>query len=116
MAKVGLEGMQFYAFHGYYDFERRVGNQFSVDVILDLDIQGDPEEKITNTINYEIIHQTCKKYMKKRYRLLESLAYDIANDLKKGDDIINNVKVRIEKLNPNMEGKIGNALVEIVLD
>ena len=115
MAKVGLKGMQFYAFHGYYDFERRIGNQFSVDVIIDLDIKEDPEEKITNTFNYEIILEVCKIHMKKRYRLLESLAYDIANELKKSDSIINNVKVRIEKLKPKMSGKVETAFVEMTL-
>lgn len=115
MAKVGLKGMQFYAFHGYYDFERRIGNQFSIDVTIDLDIIEDPKEKITNTFNYEIILEICKIHMKKRYRLLESLAYDIARELKNSDSIIKNINVRIEKLNPKMSGKVEKAFVEITL-
>ena len=115
MAQVGLKGMLFYAFHGYYDFERRIGNQFSVDVTIDFEMDEDPKEKITNTFNYEIILDTCKIFMKRRYRLLESLAYDIAKELKESDSIVRSVNVRIEKLNPKLSGKVSKAFVEIVV-
>ena len=115
MAKVGLERMKFYAFHGYYEFERRIGKEFVLDVMVDIDIQKDPDEKISNTYNYEEIFDTCKKYMKKRYQLLESLAFDIAQEIKDSDDRINEVYIRVEKLNPNMGGKIGKAAIEMTL-
>ena len=105
--------MEFYAFHGYYDFERRIGGRFVMDVIVDIDIPGDPGEKISNTFNYEKIYSTCKKYMKKRYLLLESLAFDIGNEIKESSKNIIEIKVRIEKMNPNMGGKIEKAIVEM---
>lgn len=113
MAKVGLERMKFYAFHGYYEFERRIGKEFVLDVMIDIDIQKDPDEKISNTYNYEEIYAICKKYMKKRYQLLESLAFDIGDEIKNGDERINEVFIRIEKLNPNMGGNTGRATIEM---
>jgi dihydroneopterin aldolase len=115
MAKVGLERMEFYAFHGYYDFERRIGNRFILDVIVDIDIINDPDERISNTFNYEIIYEVCKRLMKRRYRLLESLAHDIGAELRNQEHSINGVMVRIEKINPGMGGKIGKAVVEFNL-
>lgn len=113
MAKIGLRGMQFYAFHGYYEFERRIGNRFVLDVMVDIDISNDPNEKIANTYNYEEIYATCKKYMKKRYLLLETLAHDIGQDIKKSNNAIKEVHIRVAKLNPNMGGKIDQAVVEM---
>ena len=114
MAKIGLKGMQFYAFHGYYNFERRIGGEFVVDVIVDIDIGEDPNEKISNTYNYEDIYSTCQKYMKKRYQLLETLAHDIGNEIKGSASNINMVNIKIEKLNPRIGGKIDRAVVEMV--
>lgn len=37
MGVIEIEGMKFYAFHGHYETERRVGNNFRVDVKLETD-------------------------------------------------------------------------------
>jgi len=115
MAKIGLKGMHFYAFHGFYEFERRIGNEFVLDVMIDMDIKNDPDERISNTYNYEEIYSTCKKYMKKRYQLLETLVHDIAKEVKASNSSINEVKIRVEKLNPNVGGKVDKAVVEMTL-
>lgn len=115
MAKIGLKGMKFYSFHGYYDFERRIGNEFIVDVEIDMNMSVSPDEKISNTYNYEEIHVITKKFMAKRYLLLETLAHDIAEEVKFGSDDIQNVTVRVQKLNPPVGGKVQAAFVEITI-
>tara|TARA_B100000497_G_C7517829_1_gene314897 strand:- start:255 stop:602 length:348 start_codon:yes stop_codon:yes gene_type:complete len=113
MARIGLQGMKFYAFHGYYDFERRIGNEFIIDVMVDIPMQNSPEEKISNTYNYEEIHSIVKIYMGKRYLLLETLAHDIAKDVKNSHEEITKVHIKIQKLNPPLGGKTRAAVVEI---
>ena len=113
MAKIGLQGMKFYAFHGYYEFERRIGNEFEVDVKVDIPIITSPEEKISNTYNYEEIHNIVKKYMGKRYLLLETLAHDIAKEVKASHSDISEVYIKIQKLNPPLGGKTKAAFVEM---
>ena len=115
MALVALEGMQFYAFHGYYDFERRIGNSFVVDVEVDIDMHQDPDDKIENTINYEEIYKVSTRYMQKNYQLLESLAYDLAYDIKNNYDKVKSVKVCLSKLNPPVGGKVNRAKVTVSL-
>ncbi|MEE9374660.1 MAG: dihydroneopterin aldolase [Saprospiraceae bacterium] len=113
MARIGLQGMKFYAFHGYYDFERRIGNEFIVDVMVELPMPLSPEEKISNTYNYEMIYDLVKKFMAKRYLLLETLAHDIAKDVKDSHAEITAVHIKIEKLNPPLGGKTDAAVVEL---
>lgn len=113
MATVSLKGMKFYAFHGYYDFERRIGNNFIVDVDAQVVIKGDPDDKIEKTLNYENVYAITEKYMQKKYQLLESLAFDIATEIKIYDSKVEKVKVTLSKLNPPVGGKVDRAVVSI---
>jgi len=115
MAKVALKGMKFYAFHGYYDFERRIGNNFEVDIEATLKIAEDPNDRIEATVNYEEMYAICEKHMQMKYLLLESLAYDIANEIKTKHPIVEKVDVKLSKLNPPVGGKVERAEVSIEL-
>ena len=115
MARVALNGMKFYAFHGYYDFERRIGNNFEVDLEATLKIQEDPIDRIEATINYEEMYAICERYMQMKYLLLESLAYDIAHEIKSKHPIVEKIEVKLAKLNPPVGGKVDRAVVTIVL-
>jgi 7,8-dihydroneopterin aldolase/epimerase/oxygenase len=115
MALVSLRGMKFYAFHGFYDFERRIGNNFLVDVDATVEIKGDPDDKIERTLNYEEIYKITEKYMHKKYQLLESLAYDIATEIKTYDPKVLSVKVTLSKLKPPVGGAVDRAVVSIDL-
>ncbi len=115
MATVALVGMKFYAFHGYYDFERRVGNNFEVDVKAHLVIDRDPNDSIEATINYEDIYAICDRFMQKKYLLLESLAFDIAMEIKSSHSKVDRVEVRLSKMKPPVGGKVDRAIVTIEL-
>lgn len=115
MAKVALKGMKFYAFHGYYDFERRIGNNFEVDIEASLKIEKDPNDRIETTVNYEEMYKICERFMHMKYLLLESLAYDIAQEIKSSHPIVEKVEVQLTKLNPPVGGKVDRAVVSIEL-
>jgi dihydroneopterin aldolase len=54
ISRVALEGLEFQAYHGVYDFERQAGNTFEVDIIVDTDFSGISEnDNIVNTVDYE---------------------------------------------------------------
>jgi len=115
MTKVSLKGMQFYAFHGYYDFERRVGNSFLLDVEVDVDLDHNPLEQIEKTINYETIYSICATFMRMKYRLLESLAYDIAQRIKEDLELAQGVRVTLSKLRPPLPGKVDRSEIVVQL-
>lgn len=115
MAQVSLKGMKFYGFHGYYDFERRIGSEFILDVEVKLPIESNPRDQIEMTLDYEHIYAVSKKFMMKKYRLLESIAYDIGAELKLSYPIIEQVKVTLAKISPPVGGKVKRAEVAIIL-
>lgn len=113
--KVALKGMKFYAFHGYYDFERRIGNNFVLDVIADIDLSANPNDLIDQTVNYESLYKICHEIMQQKYKLLESVAFDIASRIKSEFSKVTTVEVRLSKLNPPVGGKVDSSEITITL-
>ena len=61
MGKVSLEGMEFYARHGYYEEERVIGNKYSVDIVLDVDFsEAVSDDKLGGTVNYEKVYEIVR--------------------------------------------------------
>ncbi|HEY8401537.1 MAG TPA: dihydroneopterin aldolase [Cytophagaceae bacterium] len=105
MVEVALEGMEFYAFHGFYEYERRTGNNYTVDVkvVADTDLAGDTEN-IDNTVNYEIIYKEVKEEMNTPSLLLETIAYNISRRIFDRFPIVKSAEVAISKHNPPVGG------------
>lgn len=114
MGKVSLEGMEFYARHGYYEEERVIGNKYSVDVTLDVDFsEAASDDKLEGTVNYEKVYEIVQNVMSIDANLLEHLAGKMIKALKENFPEINNVQVRVSKYNPPIKGLCHKATVEL---
>lgn len=114
MGKVSLEGMEFYARHGYYEEERVIGNKYSVDVTLDVDFsEAAADDKLEGTVNYEKVYEIVQNVMSIDANLLEHLAGKMIKALKENFSQINQVQVRISKYNPPIKGLCHKATVEL---
>ncbi|MCG8327905.1 MAG: dihydroneopterin aldolase [Chitinophagales bacterium] len=120
MAIIALEGMHFFAYHGYYDEEQILGNEFVLDVLVDVNIMMaartddlyagfDPEDKRPTTANYETIYLICKMEMKEPARLLETLVDRIAESIEDHFDNVKGVLVRLRKLHPPLGGRVDSS-------
>ena len=114
MGKVSLEGMEFYARHGYYEEERVIGNKYSVDVMLDVDFtEAAADDKLEGTVNYEKVYEIVQNVMSIDANLLEHLAGKMIKALRESFSEINRVHVRISKYNPPIKGLCHKATVEL---
>lgn len=113
MSLVALEGMHFYAYHGFYEEERIAGNDYLLDVYayLNFDEAAD-EDNISGTVNYEQILAKCQEEMGKKHKLLETIASNIGESLLNNHRRIQKIRVRVNKLNPQMGSKTARAIVE----
>lgn len=112
--KVALEGMKFYAYHGYYEEEAIIGNEFVIDVIIETDFSAaSHSDDLTQTINYEHIYSTCSSVMAHRVKLLEKVGESIIESLKHQYPEIQTITVRIRKLNPPFGGDVDCAFIEL---
>lgn len=93
-----------------YEEEKRVGNEFEVDVTIGC---KSPEKIITSidqTINYAEVYRILKQEFAQRKLLLETVAMQVADQLQQQFPEIENVRISIRKLNPpitNFSGSVG---------
>lgn len=109
---VSLEGLEFKAFHGFYDEERKIGNTFVVDVAVELKSFDSSDDNIYDTVNYEDVYAIVEDEMKKTCKLIETVAYNIIERIKSLDNIIA-ASVKLAKLTPPIKGKCERAVVEM---
>ncbi len=116
MAKsvISLSGMEFYAFHGCYDLEQRVGNRFVVDVEMEAELGDAPgRDDISSTVNYLDVYRAVEKEMRVKSRILENVAVRIAAAVIAGFAQVERVEVRVSKMAPPLGGKVASASVKV---
>ncbi len=114
MGLIEIEGMHFYAFHGHFDVERIVGNEFFIDVSLETDCTAASEsDNLDDALNYQHVYDLIKTEMEIPSQLLENVAKRMLDALYSNFSEIRNAKVKVSKLNPPMGGEIERVSVTI---
>lgn len=113
MALIALEGMHFYAFHGFYKEEQIIGNHYYLDVYVNTNIAGAAaSDDLFATVNYETVYLICQAEMRRPAKLLETLARNIALRLREHFERVQGVRIRVRKMNPPLGGAVDSAFVE----
>jgi dihydroneopterin aldolase len=108
MFTINLHNLIFYAFHGVYDEERILGNEFEVNVSIGFDA----DEQIISleqTVNYASVYKIVKQRMAIPTPLLETLAQELTHEIHDFDNRIKSISVSVKKKDPpisNMEGSV----------
>lgn len=115
MAKIRLEKMEFYAYHGCFSEEQAIGTHFNVDIEMEADTTiSQQSDNLDDTVNYLSVYQTVKKEMAIPSKLLENVCERIANTILSTFSKIEEIKVKVSKLNPPLGGKLDAVSVEII--
>jgi dihydroneopterin aldolase len=114
MGLIAIEGMKFYAFHGYYPEEELIGTEFLVDVYVEVNIStAAANDNLSDTVNYETIFRIAKAEMSKKSKLIESVAQRIIFKIKSFYANIEGLKVRISKLHPPLGSPVARTFIEL---
>jgi dihydroneopterin aldolase len=114
MVKVGLQGIYFFAYHGFYPEEQISGNNFVVDIEVEfLQEQHFDTDEIGHTVNYEQLYAIAERHMAITRKLLETVVQGILDELKSTYPFAESIRVSLKKLNPPIKAKIDSSLVEI---
>jgi dihydroneopterin aldolase len=112
MATIRLEGISFYAHHGYYTHEQTRGNNYLVDVNVETDIDASAiHDDLHKTINYEVIYQICADVMEHPCKLIETVAYRIAHEIQQAYPQCDAVEVIVHKIAPELGGPVHSAQI-----
>lgn len=105
MGRIALEGMEFFAFHGFYDEEQKIGNKYGVDLYIYTDLHAAAEtDDLHQTVNYEVLYKLVLEEMTKPARLLEHLGHRIIDSIYQRFPLIRAVKINVYKYNPPLGG------------
>ena len=93
--------MRFHAFHGHLPVERKTGNTFVVDLILNVDLKKSGlSDKLEDTVNYVDVMDIITQEMNISSDLIEHVAERIATRLKKELPLIKSLEKKKKKEKP----------------
>lgn len=105
MGVIRLEGLEFFAHHGYHHEEQKLGNRYTVDVLLTLDVsKAATNDDLEGTINYERVYRIVSKIMNEKAKLLEHLAHKINETILDEHIQLSSVECTVAKHNPPLKG------------
>ena len=107
---VHLSGLRFYGDHGLYKDVDAWGNEFEVDVQMQLSVPSERPLEIYQTIDYSKAYEIIRQCFSMRTGLLENLAIAIADELEQAFPGTIDVSISIRKLNPpipQFKGAVG---------
>ncbi len=112
MGTITLEGLDFFAYHGYYPEEQRIGNKYAVDITIQTDfLEAAQLDKLSETVNYETLYDVAAEVMKVPSRLLEHIAHQIILGIRDKYPNVENIIVKVSKFNPPVGGVCTKATI-----
>jgi len=108
-----LETMTFHACHGVMAEERIVGGTFLADVSYTIDTNAVETDRIEDTVNYSDIYNLVKEEMLQPSFTIEHVAGRTLKAIKARFPQIQELVIKISKLNPPVNGKMASASVVI---
>ncbi len=110
--RINLNDLRFYSRIGVSDQERKVGNEYVVNVSVAYDASLFQEEDLDSSISYADIYEEIKEEMRIERLLLESTALHISKRISERWEKVEEISVKIDKSAPPVIGIAGNCGIE----
>ena len=114
--KVSLEGVRFYAYHGFYPEEQVLGTEFIVDIDTEMEVYMAGGDDISSTVNYERLFQIVSDEMRNPKKLIETVAHGILQQIRHEFLAVKNIRVVIRKMHPPLKGDVRNSSIELTFN
>ena len=111
--KIYLTGISGFAFHGVYPEERREGQKFSVDIVVDVDLYpASKSDELRDSVDYSSIATAAhQELVGEPCNLIEAVAERIASKILRDFDQVTKVQVTLHK----PDAPVGIALTDIAV-
>lgn len=107
--------MRFYAFHGCFDEEQKIGTNFRVNVCMRVDTAlAQKSDDLADSVNYLSVYSEVQRQMMIPSHLLEHVADRIGEAVLAKFAKVQGLTVSVTKLNPPLGGQMEGVSVEIV--
>lgn len=99
MNQIIVKNLKIFAYHGVHDFEKKDGQDFFVDAVLNLpEMPGFETDEINQVISYSEVVRVIKKVMtEKSYNLIEKAAVEIISEIFLSFSEVESVDITVKK-------------------
>lgn len=99
MNQIIIKNLKIFAYHGVHDFEKKEGQDFFIDAVLDLpEMQGFEADEISRVISYSEVVRAIKKVVtEKSCNLIEKVALKIISEIFSSFSEVKAVDVTVKK-------------------
>ena len=111
--RIELKDLRFVARIGVSEQERKVENEFAVDVAYSFPSSGFTSEDLSTTISYADIYDIARREMSKEWLLLESVASSISDIIHVRFPTIGELEVSVTKMSVPLDSIDGVAKVTL---
>jgi 7,8-dihydroneopterin aldolase/epimerase/oxygenase len=113
--RIILKGIQFYGYHGVPEAEQETGHRYEVDLGMETEVAAAAAaDDLALTVDYgAVAREVLALGMSRQFRLIETLATRIAEQILASQSRVEAVTVRVKKLLPPIPGVVEYAAVEI---
>lgn len=97
--KISIKGIKGFGYHGVFDFEKRDGQDFFVDLEINADLSAaSRSDALSDSIDYSLLTAIVKEAIEKlQFDLIERLAGFIADTIKENFPTIDQISVTVHK-------------------
>ncbi|WP_018924754.1 dihydroneopterin aldolase [Salsuginibacillus kocurii] len=115
MDKIYLNKMEFYAYHGVFSEENKMGQRFYVDLVLEADLQPSAtDDDLEKSVNYADGYQLVKEVIENNtFNLVETIAETISTEVFAQFQIVERLTVKVTKPDPPIPGHYESVAIEI---
>ncbi|MBL4677083.1 MAG: dihydroneopterin aldolase [Mucilaginibacter sp.] len=114
MIKVALEGVEVFAYHGFYPEEQKIGTRFLIDVQVSFRQKGSfADDTLNHTVNYEELYTIIKEEMAITRKVIETAAEAILERVKISFTFIETAEVTIKKQTPPFNSPIKQSVISL---
>jgi len=111
-----LQGLRFYGYHGVEEAEQGLGQNFVVDLLMELDLkQAGASDDLADTVNYAAVYQLARTIVEgPACKLIETVASRLAAAILSDYHLLTAVTVRLNKPQaPAHDPALGSITVEL---
>ncbi len=97
--RIFIKGLSLHAYHGVMAHEAKVGQSFSIDLDLEIDLSAAARsDKVMDTVSYDkVVDCASEAFNAQRFRLIEAAAGRVADAVLTAFPRVNAIEVTIHK-------------------
>jgi 7,8-dihydroneopterin aldolase/epimerase/oxygenase len=116
MLSIHLKQVRFFAYHGIFEEEKRLGNEYEVDIKIQCSSTGVIIQHLHQTIDYSLVYSMLKERMQQPTALLETIASEFSHLILKTFPMADLIVFEIHKMYPPIEAMVGQVGVVFELN